>query len=928
MRRSVAAAVAMLVVALSLCVALVATKAPLDAANTASEGALASDGTRTLAADTRYGTAIRLARNALDSGIVRADEVIIASGESLVDSLAAVSLARARNAAVLLTPTIELTTAVERFIDEAGFVKVTLMGGTNAVSADVEFELARSGLFDSIDRIWGDDRYETAVVAAAAGGDVGRYCDRGEPAAFLVNGEGSASQPLIDGVVVAPLAYATAMPILLTRRDELPASVAAYIAEASIGRVVVVGSDDTIDPSVVDELAAVGTAVTRIDGDSPAARSVALVEAVASCSDAPHIASNRYALLSADVPVDGITAAAALAGGLGDDDGVVLMLAVGSSQAARPTSDPASAGLPAVVADHLAQTPTAVGSVPTHVTLYALGGTSRIAPEVMSAALDAAVTSAPLAATITAPAGSNTIRISFSDEVDVASALDPSIYDVAGTTLLPTDRVAWDRSSRSVVISLDVGGDFQLASGDEITIAPDRIRGSQTSGQVDLRTVAATTYVVPESRPDNERPRLSVVAAPGASTLRVFVDEANPGVRRADGLEASEITLTLSGEFGSGDFGATSSSMLETVQVGAPTPTARGVGVVATRTHYDVYWGCATAAPASGAECTGEVDGNLYRLNGGDRVLITPGAVVDQGGRASRSVVERVSRTVREPALAEQPERSGPVVALDADGSQRNASATLRAGGRDIVTITARADGVAGGSAGNSWDLSVAYRPDTASAGAPVGAPADDEPDVSVSLVTSRRTVSLVYDEDASVADIVTELQDALDLPGAFSVSQLARSQADYTQPLATAPDAATFQLTGGASEATLTLRFGDPLAAFNLDAFVAAQPPNSPFARSVTTTVTAATHADATSTVPSVAIAQISQIAQASQPAAFPAQVVVLTYLYEGQPLPSTADTMNFPAGVALDYRGQTNAARRSLRVSSAAQRTPEPGT
>lgn len=890
-RRGQLAALVALCVALSL--ALVATHAPLRAANTASEGALAADGSRTLAAGTRYGTAIRLAQNALSSDTARDDEVILASGESLVDSLAAVSLARSREAVVLLTPTGELASSVERFIDETGFTTVTLMGGTSAVSADIEYELVRSRLFDAVDRVWGSDRYETAVVAARAGGAAGQYCDTVEPAAFLVNGEPSASQPLIDGVVVAPFAYAAAMPVLLTRRAELPPAVAAYVTDESIGRVVVVGSDDAIDPAVVAQLTELGVVVTRIDGESAAARSVALAEAIADCGGSPRLAPNRYALLSADEPVDGVTAAAALAGGLGDDDGVIPTLAVGLSEGVQPSGAQDDVGLPGAVANYLASTPTAVGPVPAHVTLYALGGIGRITPELMEAAIDAAVTSAPLTAAITAVVGSNVVRISFSDDVDAESALDRTIYTVAGTGLLPPDRVTWDRSSRSVVITLDAAGDFQLMEGDEIAIAPNRIRGSQTSGRLDRRTVAATTYVIPVTEPDDERPRLEVLAAQGASVVRVIVDEANPGASSVDRLEATEVTLTLSG-----------AGSLQRVDVGAPTAVRRGVGIVATPTHYDIYWGCVSARPTSGAACNGQVDGSVYHLSGGDRVLIAQGAVVDVGGLASRTVIERVDGSSAEPELMGSPTLSLPVSATDETGAARSATATFRADGRDLVSITAFPGGIAGGSAGNDWTFEVAYAPDD-DAGF-----ADDADalaaDVSVSLNRPRRVIVATYDDEASVADIVAELQSALDVPGVFRVNQLARTQSDYTEPLAAAPDVGALSLTGGASEATLTLEFRHPLADFDLDAFVAGQPPDSPFRRSLRVTVQS----------------------EASGPGAFPARSIALTYVYESGALPSAADTVNLPRGVALDYRERTNSGRRNVEVTASAQQTPEPGT
>ncbi len=336
------------------------------------EGATNAQGERLLAGDDRYETAVLLAEVSLAAGDTSAGSVVVVSGESLVDAVSAVSLAASRDATVVLTRAGGLPDTLASFVTDRGFSSATIGGGTAAVSAAAERELAAlvpTGAA-STERVEGATRYETAVHAARAAGDPGVWCD-GRAAAVLVSGTS-----LVDGVIAAPVAYAMGLPLLFTRADALPEAVAKYLAEASIERAIIVGSPAEVAGAVLADLGDAGVATVAFDAPTPAARSVELAEAMADCAAQP-TAAGEYALLDASQPVDGVAAAAALATGLGShspSDDLIPILAVNQST------------LPQPVAAYL----TRAGRVHDQVTLYPLGGTARITPSVVTRAVAAA----------------------------------------------------------------------------------------------------------------------------------------------------------------------------------------------------------------------------------------------------------------------------------------------------------------------------------------------------------------------------------------------------------------------------------------------------------------------------------------------------------------------------------------------------------
>ncbi len=517
---------------------LVVAGSPVGAANTASEvlsdhdDDAATPVVREFAGVNRYATSVVLAEafvNSVGSGGF-ADSVIVASGVSVVDAAAAAGLAASKSAPVVLTTPNRLSRAVENFIVDEFISEVFIVGGLEAVSQSVEDALADLATVRSVTRLSGPDRYATSVALAEEMGTPGVYCDSGEVTAILVNVDDS----FADVIAVGPLAYALELPVLLTRANALPDVVSGYLVDAEVERVVIVGGETAVSAEVVSQLTDVGvTNVARISGANRYSTALAILEALEDCATIT-VSSSPAALINGDSAADGVAAGPLLGSGL-SGDGVTPVLLVQSDQ------------LPAETRDYLASVPLRNrASELTDQEIVAIGGTAVVSQAVMQAAINAAITSEPLTATIKlilvdGIAGSRAV-ITFSALVDAATATNPNNYRIAGIRPLFTDRLRVENSdgTGTSTVRLDLRPGESFTEGTEITILDGTIKGRGT----DNRYVEGVTYTVPtaSSVRDNVRPRVQITAAEGAHELRVQVIEQNPAGLTSD-LDFSKVRL-------------------------------------------------------------------------------------------------------------------------------------------------------------------------------------------------------------------------------------------------------------------------------------------------------------------------------------------------------------------------------------------------
>jgi putative cell wall-binding protein len=172
----------------------------------------------------RYATAV----NVSVEGWEQSDVAVIATGKNFPDALSATPLAYKNDAPLLLTDTNTLPQSVKEELIDLEVKSVILIGGTSVISSNVENEIKSLGI-SAVTRISGADRYETSVNIAKQVGN--------SASVVVATGESFA-----DALSIAPIAAQLEMPILLTKKDSVPASVSQFVeAEMTVDSFVIGG---------------------------------------------------------------------------------------------------------------------------------------------------------------------------------------------------------------------------------------------------------------------------------------------------------------------------------------------------------------------------------------------------------------------------------------------------------------------------------------------------------------------------------------------------------------------------------------------------------------------------------------------------------------------------------------------------------------
>jgi Putative cell wall-binding domain len=168
-------------------------------------------------------------------GWVHATNVILTRDNIFVDAMTAVPLSKKIDAPILMTPSNDLDSKVLEEIKLLKAKNVYIIGGTEAVSSDVEKALSNIGL--NIIRIAGRDRYETSVQIANIVGCNGTV--------YLAYGYG---EP--DALAVSAFAAEQGNPILLTERANLPTVTQAALQFLAPDNVNLLGGTGIIGPEI------------------------------------------------------------------------------------------------------------------------------------------------------------------------------------------------------------------------------------------------------------------------------------------------------------------------------------------------------------------------------------------------------------------------------------------------------------------------------------------------------------------------------------------------------------------------------------------------------------------------------------------------------------------------------------------------------
>ncbi len=195
-----------------------------------------------IAGASRIDTAIEASKKAFPEG---ADTVVIATGYNWPDALGGASLAGALGGPILLTKPDTLPATVLAEVDRLGAGKAVILGGTGAVSPAVESSLNAVLGSANVDRIAGDNRYETArMISARCVDELGASYDG---TAFLATGLN-----FPDALGASPLAAAKGWPIYLVKPTTgADAALVSALRSDGVEHVLVLGGTGAIPDSIV-----------------------------------------------------------------------------------------------------------------------------------------------------------------------------------------------------------------------------------------------------------------------------------------------------------------------------------------------------------------------------------------------------------------------------------------------------------------------------------------------------------------------------------------------------------------------------------------------------------------------------------------------------------------------------------------------------
>lgn len=218
----------------------------------------------------RYATAVAVSRSIAPTGT---REVVLATGGAFPDALAAGPLAAKLSGVLLITASTKLPPVVRDELARLKPRRITVVGGTGAVSAPVlaAARTAAGGSAVAVRRLEGADRYLTARRVAAE-------FAAGVPGALLASG---ADFP--DGVAAGPVAAALKGPVLLSPKSSLPSAVRAELTRLAPRRVVLAGGTGALSSSVESSAgSATGRQPERAAGADRYATSAALATVLVS----------------------------------------------------------------------------------------------------------------------------------------------------------------------------------------------------------------------------------------------------------------------------------------------------------------------------------------------------------------------------------------------------------------------------------------------------------------------------------------------------------------------------------------------------------------------------------------------------------------------------------------------------------------------
>jgi putative cell wall-binding protein len=201
---------------------------------TAADGYTTGSVTRLAGAD-RYATAAAISAATFEPGVALA---YIATGLNFPDALAGAAAAGSKGAPILLVTNDFIPDATRAELTRLNPGKIVVLGASGVVSSAVKEALGAYTAGEVI-RLAGADRYETAAVISSVS------FEPGVEVVYLATG---ANFP--DALAGAAAAGSQDAPILLVKKDSIPAAIAAEISRLNPGRIIVLGSSGVVSEAV------------------------------------------------------------------------------------------------------------------------------------------------------------------------------------------------------------------------------------------------------------------------------------------------------------------------------------------------------------------------------------------------------------------------------------------------------------------------------------------------------------------------------------------------------------------------------------------------------------------------------------------------------------------------------------------------------
>ena len=196
----------------------------------------------------RYATAAAVSEAHFGPGV---PVVHIATGSNFPDALAGGPAAARAGGPILLVTRDAVPQATAAELARLAPGRIVVLGGPGAVGDGVVAALDAYDTGGGVTRIGGEDRFATAAAVSAA------TFAPGVPMAFVATGA-TFPDALVGGIAAARMGG----PVLLTRRDALPAATEAELRRLAPGQIIVLGGTGAVGDAVAAALHGLATSGT------------------------------------------------------------------------------------------------------------------------------------------------------------------------------------------------------------------------------------------------------------------------------------------------------------------------------------------------------------------------------------------------------------------------------------------------------------------------------------------------------------------------------------------------------------------------------------------------------------------------------------------------------------------------------------------